>query len=829
MSQTAAFETELSERMGKEKVYVDEVYLDHARFPEKDMEEALVDYLEKRIARWQPDLVVPLVSPACVFVAQHREQLFPQTPILYAGMDKRRLPAGALQKNATFVGNHLDLPGFAEDILQVAPDTTNIVCVIGASPVERYWTAEFQSEFARFTNRVTFTWLNDLSFDQMLERVKRLPPRSFVFVILLLRDAAGVAHDSEDVLKQVCEEANAPVNSIFENELGLGIVGGRLYSARAEGVEAGRIAARILQGESAASLAPVILGPVGSRYDWRELSRWNISEKRLPPGSVVRYRQPTMWDRHRLLIISGFSLVVVQAALITGLVLNLRSRRRAECSLRYSEERMKLAAGAAKLGMWEWDFASNKIWVDTRSRGRLETASEEASDYARFMRTVHPEDRDGVAQAVAKAISGDGHYEQVHRQLLSDGQIRWIAARARVEFNTEHKPIKMRGVGMDITARKLAEDRARESETQFLLIANSSPVLMWTSDPRLQCTFCNQAWLDFRGRTLDQELGDGWADGLHPEDRPRCLETVREAYEVRQPFTIEYRVLRHDGQYRWISDHGVPRYDGEKKFLGYIGSCVDVTERKETEQEAQRTKEELAHVSRISVLGELAGSLAHELKQPLTAIVSSGDAVQELMNEGVKNEQEMREALKDIVEQGQRASEIIGGIRAMLKKDAGQMVPQDLNLAIRKVLEIVKTDLMIRGVTATLRLDPHLPPVKGHAVQLQQVVLNLIINACDAMAGMPPGAARLTIESRRAAAGEVEVSITDSGAGFSDEMFRHMFEPFHTTKPKGLGLGLPICRSIIGMHGGRLAAANNGGKGAILKFTLPAQKELYHD
>ena len=371
MSQSVAFETELTKRMGREKVYVDEVYLDHARYPETDMEEALVDYLQKRVAKWQPDLVVPLVSPACVFVAQHRERLFPSTPILYAGMDKRRLPAGALEKNAAFVGNRLDLPGFAEDILQLAPDTTNIVCVIGASPVERYWTAVFQNEFARFTNRVSFTWLNDLPFDQMLERLKRLPPRSFVFVILMLRDAAGVAHDSEDVLKQICEAANAPVNSIFENQLGLGIVGGRLYSSRAEGVEAARIAFRILRGEPASSLPPVILKPVGPQYDWRELRRWHINEDRLPPDSVVKFRVPSFWERHRAWIITGLSALVVQTALIAGLLLNLRQRRRVERSLRESEERIKLAADAAELGMWEWDLASDKVRAEGRGSERI--------------------------------------------------------------------------------------------------------------------------------------------------------------------------------------------------------------------------------------------------------------------------------------------------------------------------------------------------------------------------------------------------------------------------------------------------------------------------
>jgi signal transduction histidine kinase len=334
-----AFETELTKRLG-EKVDLDEVFLDQARFADTGIEEALIEYLQKRQAQWQPDLVVPIGSPAGVFVEKYRERLFPKAPILYTGMDRRRLGVDAL-KNAAFVGESFNLPGFVEDMLQLAPDTTNIVCVIGATPVERYWTAAFQSEFAPFTNRVGFTWLNDLPFDQTLERLKELPPHSFIFLILLLRDSAGVTHNADEALKRISEVANAPVNSIFEEQLGLGIVGGRLYRAGFEGEESARLATRILHGEPAESLPPEIVAPVGSRYDWRELRKWGISETRLPEGSLVKYRQPTFLREYRLMIVSGMSVVLVESLLIIGLVINRRRRRKAERALRVSERRYR--------------------------------------------------------------------------------------------------------------------------------------------------------------------------------------------------------------------------------------------------------------------------------------------------------------------------------------------------------------------------------------------------------------------------------------------------------------------------------------------------------
>ena len=347
---STAFETELTEKMGQ-RVDLDEVSLDMARYADPDMQEALVNYLQKRQARWQPDLVVPIGSPAGVFVAQYRDRLFPKTPIVYCGLDRRRLPPDALQKNAAFVGEDFNLPGFVEDVLQIAPATTNIAVVIGASTLEQYWTTAFRKEFEPFTNRVSFSWLNDLTFDEMLERVSKLPPRSFIFLILLLRDASGVTHNADEALKRIHAVANAPVNSIFQHQLGLGIVGGRLYQAEQEGVESARLAIRILRGEPASSFPPKIIDPLSPQYDWRELPRWKINENRLPPGNVVLFREPTIWERYGSWIIAGTSLCAVQALLIFVLLANLVKRRRAERSLEESRNRLRSILDTAVEGI----------------------------------------------------------------------------------------------------------------------------------------------------------------------------------------------------------------------------------------------------------------------------------------------------------------------------------------------------------------------------------------------------------------------------------------------------------------------------------------------
>jgi PAS domain S-box-containing protein len=412
----------------------------------------------------------------------------------------------------------------------------------------------------------------------------------------------------------------------------------------------------------------------------------------------------------------------------------------------------------------------------------------------------------------------------VHRALFPDGQVRWVAARGRVEFGGGRKPLRMRGVAMDITTRKQAEMLALESERRFILLANSAPVLIWASSPDKLCTFFNEPWLNFTGRSLEQELGNGWAEGVHRDDLAGCIKVYNESFDARRPFTMEYRLRRRDGQYRWISDNGVPRYDALGGFLGYIGSCVDVTERKEAESEAQQARQDLAHVSRVASLGALAGSLAHELNQPLGSILINAEAAQHVLDDGRSGLNKAREILNQIISEDRRAGEVISRLRQMLRKGEVQLAPLELNQVIEEVLGLMHGEMASRRVKTTTHLAQELPLVRADRVQLQQVLLNLIFNACDAMSGNPAADRWLTITSERLDPGHVQASVTDNGQGFSPEGLDRVFEPFRTTKPQGLGLGLPICRSIIRAHGGEICVENGKERGATVRFTLRVQE-----
>ncbi len=409
-----AFETELTEKMG-EPVDLDEVSLDVARYATLDMEEALVEFMQKRQAAWQPDLVVPIGSPAGIFVARYRDRLFSDTtPVIYAGMDQRRLPPDALKQNATFVGESFDLPGLVEDILQLAPATTNIAVVIGASPLELFWTDVLRKEYQPFTNRVGFTWFNTLTFDQMLDRAARLPPQSFILLILLMRDAAGVTHDADEALKRMHAVANAPINGIFQHQLGLGIVGGRLYQAELEGIEAARVAVRVLHGEPISNFPPLIVEPLGPRYDWRELQRWGISEVHLPAGSTILFRQASVWARYRWPIAGATSVCVLQAALILGLLLNRARRLRAESAAQNLSQRLIRAheEERARLARELHDDFTQRVARMAIDVGRLER-----SDDQKLTKDTYVSVRDGLV-----GLSADIHAlsYRLHPSILED-------------------------------------------------------------------------------------------------------------------------------------------------------------------------------------------------------------------------------------------------------------------------------------------------------------------------------------------------------------------------------------------------------------------------
>ena len=375
-------------------------------------------------------------------------------------------------------------------------------------------------------------------------------------------------------------------------------------------------------------------------------------------------------------------------------------------------------------------------------------------------------------------------------------------------------------IGRDITERKRAEAELRESEARFRLVADSAPVMIWMSGTDKLCTYFNKPWLDFTGRSIDRELGNGWAEGVDPEDLHKCLETYIQSFDRREAFKMEYRLRRHDGEYRWVSDTGVPRFNPDGSFAGYIGSCIDVTETRGAEEQLRHAQEDLARVTRVVSMGELAAAIAHEVNQPLTAIVTNGNFCLRRLDGSTSNPDEFRAAITEIVNDATRASAIISRIRGLLKKDAAKRTKLDINQIIQEVTILLPNELNRNRVSLRTELASDLPSVTGDSVQLQQVLINLIMNAIEATRTATEGKREIVIRTATNPDG-VLVQVQDSGLGIGPELADRIFEPFFTTKAEGIGMGLSISHSIIESHGGRLGIVPSS-TGALFEFTLPA-------
>ena len=435
--------------------------LDTTLFSDPASQREFRDWYYHKYRDRKPDVIVA-IGPAPIDLAAESHQVFSDTPVVFWGLSESGLTP-ALGPRFAGIWAIPEPEKTLDAALQLLPGTRHAVVTGGSSPFDRQVIALYRERFRPYESRVDFTYLTDLTMPDLLERLKHLPSDTVVVHGAVLQDAAGTNFINADVVSMEARVASAPVFIVDDPALGKGPVGGHVLSYSRTGRELAHMALRILGGQKPQDI-PIVRGGNAYMFDWQALRRWGLQESNLPPGSSVLYRQLTFWEVYRWRIGGGISVILLETALILGLLWHRRKRRKAEA-------------------------------------------------------------------------------EQLQ-----------------------------------------AEQHVRESEQRFRLVANTAPVMIWMSNPDKLCHYLNQAWLDFTGRSLETELGSGWAQGLHPEDAEDCLKTYTEAFDRREPFKMRYRIRRYDGEYRWVFDVGVPRYDSDSSFAGYIGSCLDVTEQKLAEE-----------------------------------------------------------------------------------------------------------------------------------------------------------------------------------------------------------------------------------------------------
>jgi PAS domain S-box-containing protein len=357
-------------------------------------------------------------------------------------------------------------------------------------------------------------------------------------------------------------------------------------------------------------------------------------------------------------------------------------------------------------------------------------------------------------------------------------------------------------------------------DARFCEVMDAAPVMIWVSGTDKQCVWFNRPWLSFTGRGMQQELGNGWSEGVHPEDFDRCLETYVSHFDARKEFRMEYRLRRNDGAYRWIDDTGIPHHARDGSFLGYIGSCTDIHEYRETQSELRRRLLEIARLTRRADAAAIASLFAHELNQPLAAILSNIEAAELDVAGFPATIGALKDILFDIRRDNLRAAQIIRHMQNLLRSDEPEVQKIDLNNVACVVHEILKPHAAEVGIEMKMHPWQSTLAVRADPTWLQQVVLNLALNAMDATMNNLPGQRCIVMETRKVGQSKAGLSVSDTGTGIPAHQLASIFEPF-ASKRGGSGLGLSTSRGIVEGFGGKIWAQNKAGGGAVFQFTLP--------
>jgi signal transduction histidine kinase/ABC-type uncharacterized transport system substrate-binding protein len=540
-----------------------------ARSPDEDPEVPFVAYLRALSAKRPPDIIVSIGAPAAAFVQRHRPQLFSTTPMVFTAVEQRRVQYSSLSSNDAVVAVRINYLAAVENILQVLPDTKNVMLVVGTSPIEKFWKEAIGKELEPLSNRINLSWTDHLSFEELLRQASALPKQSAIFWELMIVDAAGVVHEGGTPLTRLHAVANAPIFSYDESFFGQEIVGGPLLLVADTSRQTAAAAIRILSGEKPSEIRPPVVQFANPMFDWRQMQRWGISENHLPSGSKIYFRDPTLWDQYRWQILLIASVILIQAALIAGLLYEHRRRRIAEA------------------------------------------------------------------------------------------------------------------------------------------------------------------------------------------------------------------------------------------------------------QSLQRVNE-LARINRFTTAGELSASIAHEVRQPLSAISVSGEAGLRWLKRQDPNLDEVRKALEVVIKESHHADDVLKSVRAMFKHDVTARTQVNLNELIQQVITVAAGPIHSKNIVVETDLTDHVPAlVMADPIQLQQVILNLVMNAVEAMSHSGDEQRVLRIRTEPGPGGTVVVGVVDSGPRVDPEVVKKMFQPFFTTKTSGMGMGLSICKTIVEAHRGQLTASANNPHGMEFQITLP--------
>ncbi|HEX6974646.1 MAG TPA: PAS domain S-box protein [Vicinamibacterales bacterium] len=786
-----------SQYPGTVEFYLETV--DTARFTAPDYDQRLAELYQETYENIPLDLVVAIAAPAVDFALRHRARVFPNAQLLAGFIDERSIGERPLPNDIGVVFVHIDTATTMRMVQTAFPAARRVLVISGSSPFDRSWLQLTRPDLDRVRG-LTVVYDDRSSLEAIIEKVRSLPADTIVLYVTIMRDGAGAPQRPREVLKALRQVSPVPIFGQASTFLGYGIIGGALLDFDRHGADLGREALRLLSGEPAQRLVTQSTLAV----DWRELRRFGIAEATLPVGTTIAFKTPSWWEQNKVTALIALSILLAQSATILGLVIAVRRRRQAQASLADSA-RLKgaildsLPAQVAVLDSGGTVIAVNASWdAFAHLNGGSSAGTGVGASYVEVCRRAAADGCAEAAEALAlidAACRGEPLERTLEHRCERPGEERWFLMRVQSLLHPEGGAVVTHA---DITSRKQDEIALRESEIRFRLLADGLPVAVWLSDPQGACTYFNQLWLQLTGRAMEEQLGDGWLASVHPDDRAMCRDTYQRALAERQRFTMDYRLVGATGEYRWMMDVGMPRYGTDGEFHGYVGGCIDITERRNAEelsrdlsrrlmsaQEAERrriARELHDHTSQQLAL------LALDLQQAALHPPASQDVLGTALNEAWRRATEIASDVHSISHRLHPSKLEVLGLVATIRGHCRDMA--------RQGLQVTFADRTPDGRIA--------PEVSLSLFRVMEEALNNVVRHSGA------AAAEVTLSVDDP---DLVLRVQDNGRGF-------------TSASPGNGLGLTSMRERLQSLGGTVAITSTPGKGTAVEARVPAARAM---